>query len=231
MHDNKDIDSLIAELNHVKANVGNAGLLKRFISKRSSELLDFLNELKKKRDEIKSDQLAFLKKSAHRVVVEGYSDKNVHEAFSDALEKVTPYFSEHHDVSVTVLGLLDLPISGYRATLEVHVTPIKSRLSENLESPEGELKRLYDNNTQKFQSKEERYLQHLVQNHFLTTSGLLSYIPDHFLMHVHDASTLNAMIEEQFHHVANNDTLHTEHHHTPKVIVRVLEPDKSTASE
>lgn len=231
MDDNKDIDTMIAELNHVKDNVDNAELVRVFISNQSNNIIGFLRELKKKRDKASSDAIALIKEKSHRVVVEGYSENNSNDAFSDALEKVTPYFSEHHDVSITVLGMSALPKGGYRATLEVHVSPIKSKLSDDMESPEGELKRIHDSNSPDFQSREELYLQHLAHNHFLTHSGYLSYIPDHFLIHVHDANALDMMIEEQFSHVANVNAPEEIVHKSPKVTVRVLTPDKSSASQ
>ncbi len=230
MDDNNDIESLISELNHVRDNVDNAELVSGFVSNQSDNIISFLNELKEKRGKVSSDALALIRERSHRVVVEGYSENNVNDAFSEALEKVTPYFSEHHDVSITVLGMSSLPKGGYRATLEVHVSPLKSKLSDDMESPEEELKRIKETTASDVQSREALYMQDLVHNHFLTHSGYLSYIPDNFLIHVHDANTLNMMIEQQFSNVANINATQDDVKQSPRVTVRVLEPDRSTAN-
>ncbi len=231
MDDNSDIESVISELNDVKDNVDHAELLRNFIASQSDKIISFLNELKESRNKATSDAIALIREKSHRVVVEGFSENNVNDAFSDALDKVTPYFSEHHDVSITVLGMNALPKGGYRATLEVHVSPMKMKLSDDIESPEEELKRIKDSNSLAAQSKETLHMQNLVHNHFLMHSGYLSYIPDNFLIHVHDANALNMMIEQQFSNVANVNATDDPVKSSPRVTVRVLEPDKGSASK
>ena len=60
---------------------------------------------------------------------------------SAALDKATHYFSEDHDISITVQQLLELPNGGHRATLEVHITPLSLRNTAHIKGADIELKR------------------------------------------------------------------------------------------
>ena len=231
MQDNKDIDLLVSKIRNVKANVKDNKLTEGFITENADKIVTLLHELKRKRGVVSNEQLSLIRKNSHRIIVEGYSEKDINDAFSNALEKVIPYFSEHHDVNVTVLGLIDLPKGGYRATLEVHLTPIKMLLTEKREDPDSELKRLYDDNNPRFKSREEK-LQHLVHHHFLDTCGTLSSIPEHFLINICDADILNMMIEKDFFHVSTNNPVNEPKPPVPSnAVIRVLKPDSQTSSE
>jgi hypothetical protein len=204
MFENKDIDFLISELNRIKSNINDQKQLKTFVSKYADDIIDLLYELKEKRGVVSTGHASLIKKNIHRTLVEGYSEDNIHEAFSKALGKVSAYFSEEHDVSVTVVGLVDLPKGGHRATLEVQLTPIKLSLTRSAKESDSSLqRRLDDEENSLLKQHESYYLQHLVLEHFVHTSGLSPSIPDHLLIHIHEADILKKMIGKGFFHAAH----------------------------
>jgi hypothetical protein len=134
-----DIDVCIEKLEIFRDAPDNKKYIKELADHYAGSIISLLNELKDKRDEHDRQKLALIDKGAHRVIVEGFSTKDFHDAFSNALSKVIHYFSEQHDVSVTVLGLLELPKGGYRATLEIHLTPVSFNETEHPEGMDLEL--------------------------------------------------------------------------------------------
>ena len=134
----------------------------------------------------------------HRIIIKGYSTESIHHAFADALQKTSCYHSQLHDVSITVLGIKELKKGGYRATLEVHITPMTMT---DIEHPDNELEerqKNFKNEYEKRKKDHEEHLKHLMHDHFLDESGITPDIPDHIMMRVDDATLLNMMIEKEF---------------------------------
>jgi hypothetical protein len=127
-----ELDAFIDILKSIKEGPGSEVLLQQFSAHHLSELIDLLIHLRSVKDREELRRLDDIKKSDGRTVVEGFSDIDIKEAFKNALDKVAQFFSEIHDVSVTVLGLVHLPKGGYRATLEVHLTPVTDNFREKL---------------------------------------------------------------------------------------------------
>jgi hypothetical protein len=204
MPKSEDIEILIAELNQTKNNIDDQKQLKSFVSLYADDIIDLLYELKDKRNSVSAGHVSLIKQNIRRTLVEGYSEDNIHEAFSKALGKVSAYFSEEHDVSVSVVGLVDLPKAGHRATLEVQLTPVKLSLKRSAKESDSRLKRKRDDEENLLLKQHESYyLQHQVLEHFVHTSGLSPSIPDHLLIHIHEADILKKMIGKGFFHAAH----------------------------
>lgn len=147
--------------------------------------------------------------SPHRIIVEGFSTESINDAFSDALRKTACYHSQAHDVSITVLGIKELKAGGYRAMLEVHITPMSF---SDIEVPDNEYEERKKNKDREYLKRKldhDEYLKHLVHDHFLDESGITPDVPDYIMIRVDDASLLNMMIEKEFfkagHELNKND--------------------------
>ena len=225
MPHNKDIDFLIDELGQIKNNLDDDKRLRSFVSTYADDIIELLSELKEKRDATSAGHASLIKQNIHRTLVEGYSDDNIHEAFSKALGKVKAYFSEEHDVSVTVVGLVDLPKGGHRATLEVQLTPIKLSLTTNAKQTDHDRKRKAHHKEDLLHEQQESYyLQHLILEHFMHGSEHATSIPDHLLIHIHERDILRTMVEKGFFKAAHAHNPSPEHspHPTPKSKVTVM---------
>ena len=162
------------------------------------------------------------KSAGGRVIVEGFDSQSMEGAFSNALNKATGFFDAHHDIAVTVIGLVTMPKGGYHATLEVDITPMTYRLQSKMHSFEEEAALDRSLSYQKTRKQEEEHIKHLVHEHFLTTTGATPHVPDYFLINFKDADLLNHMIEKQFFHAGHKIEYGPE---APQATVKVLKPD------
>jgi hypothetical protein len=223
MPKSEDIELLIGELDQAKNNINDQKQLKTFVSQYADKIIELLYELKDKRDAASAGRASLIRQNIHRTLVEGYSEDNIHEAFSKALGKVSAYFSEEHDVSVTVVGLVDLPKGGHRATLEVQLTPIKLSLTTPVKESAKTLKRRLDDEENLLLKHQESYsLQHLILEHFVHNSEQSLSIPDHLLIHIHESDILKKMIEKGFFNASHLPDPTPENKPKSKVIVKAL---------
>lgn len=207
----EDIDLLIKVVREAEECANNPqippkellGGLKNFIEGCATPLCDLLEELRTLRHQIaqedSSGREGYANKGTHRVLIEGYSDESSEKALSSALEKASRYFSEQHDVSITLQQLTKLPKGGHRATLEIHVTPLTLKDTAHIQGNDVELKRIRARDFVLKRRLEREHMRHLVYDHFAAiTGGEQRYIPDYFLINVTDASLMNMMVENDF---------------------------------
>lgn len=175
--------------------------LKNFVEGCATPLCALLEELRTLRQQItnKDSGEEGYAKGTHRVLIEGYSDESAEKALSSALDKASRYFSEQHDVNITLQQLVKLPKGGHRATLEIHVTPLTMRDTAHVQGNDVILKRLRARDFAIKKKLEQEHMRHLVYDHFAAiTGGAQRYIPDYFLINVTDASLMNMMMEDDF---------------------------------
>lgn len=207
--ENEDISLLIKVIREAEECANNPQIpprellegLRNFINGCATPLCALLEELRALRQrvtEAESGGDAHLK-GTHRVLVEGYSDENAEKALSSALDKASRYFSEQHDVNITLQQLVKLPKGGHRATLEIRVTPLTMRETAHVQGNDVVLKRLRARNFALKKKLEQEHMRHLVYDHFAAiTGGEQRHIPDYFLINVTDASLMNMMVENDF---------------------------------
>lgn len=188
-----------------------------------------LEELRDYRRRAAQEKLRRAAMGTHRIIVEAVAEDSAEAAFAAALNKAAHYFSEHHDVGMTVLGIIALPEGGHKATLELHVTPMTIRETAHRESADLELKHLYEADERTRKRRHEAQAKHMVHDHFLSTSGISpECVPDYFMVDLKDADLLNFMIEKDFfkasheRHDADEEGPHPQP--VPRVRVRVLHP-------
>lgn len=174
--------------------------LTNFVSRNADLLLAFLDELKFLRDQINGGIPIGGFQKSHRVILEGYSDKSAEEALSNALDKAAHYFSEDHDISITIQQLIELPNGGHRAVLEVHITPLPIRAAPHVKAQDITLKRDHEKAFHTTRENEDETFHHLVFDHFsaLTKAKTMGHIPSSFLINVTDAKLMSYMLEKQF---------------------------------
>lgn len=207
----EDIDLLIKVVREAEECANNPQIppkellegLKNFIEGCATPLCDLLEELRTLRHQIAQEDSGgeggYANKGTHRVLIEGYSDESSEKALSSALEKASRYFSEQHDVSITLQQLTKLPKGGHRATLEIHVTPLTLKDTAHIQGSDVELKRIRARDFVLKRRLEREHMRHLVYDHFAAiTGGEQRYIPDYFLINVTDASLMNMMVENDF---------------------------------
>lgn len=207
----EDIDLLIKVVREAEECASNPQIppkellegLKNFIDGCATPLCDLLEELRTLRHQIAQEDSGgregYASKGTHRVLIEGYSDESTEKALSSALEKASRYFSEQHDVSITLQQLTKLPKGGHRATLEIHVTPLTLKDTAHIQGSDVELKRIRARDFVLKRRLEQEHMRHLVYDHFAAiTGGEQRYIPDYFLINVTDASLMNMMVENDF---------------------------------
>ena len=166
-------------------------------------------------------------KGTHRVVVEGFSAESVNGAFQDAMNKVMHYFSEQNDVSITVLELLELPKKGYKAVLEVHITPFTETHKATPVGQDEEILKINEADYQKRKKHAEGHLDELVLEHFIVSTGTVpAHIPDYVLINIHDADLLNMMIEKDFFKASHED-INIDH----KILVKFQTPEPKPEPE
>ncbi len=209
---NQDIDIILNELERADIAASDETLernvredvLRGFVVRTANPLAALLNELKNLRGQTGGDNT--LHTGARRILVEGYSEKSVEEAFANALEKAGHYFSEEHDVSITLQQLLELPNGGHRATMEIHLTPFALKLKPHVKTNDIELKRFHQKDFDDLRKREYEMKRHLVYDHFAGINGALaaSRIPEYMMIEVNDANLMNYMLEKEFFKAGHN---------------------------
>ena len=158
-----------------------------------------LEELRRLRAQAERERIRRQAVGSHDVIIEGFSDESADAAFSEALSKVTYYFSEYHDVATTLLGLEVLPLGGHKATLQLRITPMTIREKEDREGPEAELHHMHDAHELARKQKHEGHAEDMMHEHFLLHSGITPQsVPDYFMINLKDSDLLNQMIEKEF---------------------------------
>ncbi len=202
-----DIESVILAIERATI-VANDGQLDRairedalvhFVRQNADTLLDLLAELKDWREKT-ALPLGGGSGKTHRVILEGFSEDSGEKALSAALDKAAHYFSEDHDVSITIQQLIELPNGGHRATLEVHITPFSQRNKAHIQGQDVVLKRDRATAFAHLKDREENYLHHLIFDHFSALTGHKAngHIPESFLINVTDAKLMHYLLEKQF---------------------------------
>jgi hypothetical protein len=204
-----DLASLIREIEQIKSALNDPSLsseaqaeaAREFLNKKAEEIIDLLEELDRwRRAAGESGETGdVVPKGTHRVLVEGFSDESAEAALSAALDKASRYFSELHDVTVTLRQLIELPKGGHRATLEIHVVPMAFKGHPHIQGQDVELKRIHDHEYRNIKKIEADHIKHLVFDHFAAITGKTpSGIPQYYLINVSDSYLMNYMIEKQF---------------------------------
>lgn len=207
-NDHSDIDTIRREIESLDLMIKDSSiekdvreyLLVQFITRNAEPLIDLLDELKSLRDQQSgSIPIGGFNKS-HRIILEGYSDNSSEKALSSALDKAVHYFSEDHDISITIQQLLELPNGGHRAVLEVHITPFSLKEKPHVKGSDIALKRDHAKAFHEARQKETEALHHLVFDHFssLTKAKTIGHIPASFLINVTDAKLMSYILEKQF---------------------------------
>ena len=206
-HSNADIEAVILDIVRTDLIANDTSIdhdiredaLTQFMKRNSASLLDLLDELKTLRNHIAKGTIESLKKT-HRVILEGHSEKSESEALSVALDKAAKYFSEDHDISITIQQLTELPNGGHRATVEVHITPLSFRDKPHVKGLDIELKRGRKIAFANSKHREEHELQYLIFDHFsaLTKAKTIGHTPASYVINVNDAKLMHYMLEKQF---------------------------------
>lgn len=228
----QDINILVKEIARLKTRVDDKSVTselwgdeaRMFMRHYADEIIFLLDELRNCRDS-QSDGRSH--KSTHRAVIEGFSDKSSAAALSEALEKAAFYFSEQHDISITLQKLMELPQGGHRAVIEVHITPMTFRHHLHLQAPDVELKLIHDHDYSNEKKISDEHIKHLIFDHFATTSGgRQAEIPDYFLININDALLMNHLIEKEFFKAGHLHNIEDpEQDLKPKqILVRVQKP-------
>lgn len=134
-----------------------------------------------------------------KFTVEGFSKDSIEAALADALAKSEAYFSEEHDVTISILELAILPGRGYKAVLEVTVVPLTER--DRLKPAARDVQEMRNHKYEyTHQRKEEKRRQHdMVLNHFARTMGTVSLdIPANFAGMMERAIMLNDTLEKGY---------------------------------
>lgn len=223
----EEIDVLIQNMEQLGrdpvAAMGDGRLL-RFVEVEFGSLLRLLRELQEWRragGEHGGDG-----KGVCRTILEGYSEESGQDALSRALDKAAHYFSEQHDVSITVLSLVALPGGGHRATIEVHLTPLTLRNRAGLKGADIEVRRINDHDYHHRRKLATAHLDHMVFDHFAAKKGSISPLPGYFMINITDSALLNDMLERQFLRAGSVPPVPTPSgiHH---ILVRTHAPDEA----
>lgn len=203
-HNHEDIALLIEEIERIREGAAqpqaDPGFWERtvrhFAGAQADRIVALLVELRQWRDRSAGDLPV---RGTHRVIIEGFSDVSSSAALSDALDKASHYFSEQHDVSVTLQQLVELPKGGHRATVELHMTPLTEKDKAHPAGQDVEMKRLHERDYVQRRKHDAEHVKHLVFDHFAGIAGGPPVeIPDYFLINITDAQIMNYMIEKQF---------------------------------
>lgn len=207
-HRNDDIESLILDIARADLTAQDETLdravredfLVQFVRRTSAPLIALLDELKGLRERIAEGGASGGVEKTHRVILEGYSEKDASEALSAALDKAAKYFSDDHDIAITVEQLIELPNGGHRATIEVHITPMSLHDKAHIKGVDIELKRDHDHAYRDSRNKEAERLEHLVFDHFskITKAKTEGHLPPTLLIDVNDAKLMHYLLEKQF---------------------------------
>lgn len=188
-------------------------------------LLKALHQLRELQLILRQERMEQIASGVHRVIVEGFSGESAERAFAAALDKAAHYFDEHHDVAITVLGVIDLPKGGHRATLELHITQMTLRDYAHRESADLERKHINERDDKLRTKRAEHKAEHMVYDHFLRTAGTTPHVPDHLLINIKDADILNMMIEREFFRAGHGQTGPSmDYDVIPRMMVRLNRP-------
>lgn len=205
---NHDIEPLIIDIQRAELMASDENIdadvrdttLSQFVLRTSGPLIELLTELKELRSQ--ADQSGSIRpnQKTHRVIIEGFSDESAEAALSTALDKAAHYFTEDHDISISIQQLINLPEGGHRATLEVRITPLKERHSPHVKNADIELKRDHEKSYRESFQKLDDQTQHLIFDHFskITHAKSMGKIPSTLLININDAKILHYMLEKQF---------------------------------
>lgn len=211
-----DIDGLIAKLEAMSDSPADDEANRRFADSHAAHVAGLLAELKEWRAR-DSDE----KSNGGRVIVEGFDDESMKGAFADALNKASQFFSDHHDIAITVLGMMHLPRGGYRVMVEVDITPLHDRLAPHPEADDVARKRAHEKGFAQLIRHEAVHLKELVHDHFLEHTGATERIPDYFLINFGNVEVLNHMIEHQFFAAGHEKELSPD----SQAVIRVRRPE------
>lgn len=231
-----DIEDLIAETEHAEITALDESLppelrgmaLASFLERRSADIVAYLKELLDWRRSSTIDGTGSPSRRS-RIIVEGFSDESASEALSDALGKASRFFSELHDVTMTLRQLSELREGGHRAVLEIHITPLNLRHRAHVQSLDVEIKKTHDKEFRKMRQKEDGMTHHLVFDHFVKKVGMpaATLIPEYFMINIGDAHLMNYMIEHDFFKAGHKQ--HAAHQPT-QIMVRKIEEDEEGIS-
>lgn len=200
-----DIDVLLEKLEDIRLETDNTALLTAFADEYAYPVCVLLEELKKRRAAARRQGGGDGGRlGTHRIILEGYSEDSMQEAFSNALEKAYCYFSALHDVSVTVLELTHIRSGGHRATIELHITPMTFNQRNKQASADVEQKHRKEKSDKSFREMHAERVKHLLHDHFMQMQEPSGALPDYLLVNVNDAELLNFMTEHDFFHAAHN---------------------------
>ena len=220
---NEDIDVLLEKLEDIRLEKDNFALLTAFVDKYAYPVSTLLEELKKRRTAARRQGVeGGGRLGTHRIILEGYSENSIQEAFSNALEKAYSYFSALHDVSVTVLELTHMRSGGHRAMIELNITPMSFRETHKRVGADVERKRNNVKGDKGFTRQRQEHVAHLLHDHFISIQE--PSIPDYMLVGVNDAQLLNLMVENDFFDASHKKSRHKDME-LNEFIVRVNRPE------
>lgn len=134
-----------------------------------------------------------------KVIVEGYSENSEDQALADAMAKAARYLSSDHDVSIAILELAQLPGRGFKAVLEITITPMTRKDTLHREGQDLELQRLYNADYKARKKYAEQHWKREMANQFVRTMGTnCPDIPDFLAVTIDEAGLLNRRIEKEF---------------------------------
>ncbi len=132
-------------------------------------------------------------------LAEGTSETSAEEALANALSNAAHFFSQHHDVVLTLSRLGPRPGGGFIAVVEIHITLMKHTPTLHVEPPDVQALRLHDEAFRKSRKDELEQAAHMVFDHFRhLKTGSPTAMPASFMVNITDANLLNKMIERQF---------------------------------
>lgn len=242
-NNHSDIDQVIHEIERADIIAQDSSLkmdirdeaFTRFMRQNSDALIELLDELKSYRNQNQAGGQQGIDKT-HRIILEGYSDKNAEAALSDALDKASHFFAEDKDIVITIQQLIELPNGGHRATVEVHITPLTLHDSPHVKGEDVVLKRDHEHAYRTERQQEEDALRYLIFDHFsgLTNAKTRGHIPAHLIINVNEAKLMHYMLEKEFiraekwrHQVEKNNEISPiePDHHPTKIKVNVIHKD------
>jgi hypothetical protein len=196
---NEDIDTVLNELARLQADIDELFIKSpadNFIKKCGNDITEMLDELKHWREASGAEGSS---RTPYRSIVEGYSETSGQDALAQAMEKASHFFSEDHDVSITLQQLIALPKGGHRAVMVVHVVPMTLKYKPHIKSADVEKKRQHARVFYADKKFEAEHLRKVVYDHFAERSGgVLPPIPEFVLIEMNEANILNHMLEKQF---------------------------------
>jgi hypothetical protein len=159
------------------------------------------------------EELAFLRQQAgsggdgqhpdlartHRFRAEGRSATSAEKALARALSSAAHFFSDHHDVVLTLAEMTRLPDGIYRAVVEVHITIFEKSTDARKDDIRIEDQHQVDHARNDDRKRDAKRTTQMIFDHFMhVKSAAPGNLPASFLVNITDAGLLNKMIEKQF---------------------------------